>query len=46
VHENGSFAPSGLHQFPACTQAGALGCILAPLRGWELRFASGLCLGA
>jgi len=33
--ENASYAPLGLSHFPLAPRASALGCILAPLRGWD-----------
>jgi len=33
--ENASYAPLGLSHFPLAPRASALGCILAPLRGWN-----------
>src|SRR5207253_9394064 len=43
--ENASYAPLGLSHFPLAPRVSALGCILPPLRGWELRFTCHLWFG-
>ena len=43
--ENASYAPLELSHFALAPRASALGCILVPLRGWELRFACHLWFG-